>query len=1047
MMQSQQHLPVGRSTVFSLGGAYSSHQQQQQHAPITGGGSFNPANTQDLHFHGSEARNSGMLPTGSRPVNLSNTASSGGSYDHLMQQYQHFQKQSQIRLVNPFRDQDLKSTQTSQSAADRFGLLGLLNVIRMNNPDLTPLALGIDLMTLGLNLNSPDNLYKKFSSPWSDESAKGEPHYSVPECFNTKQSSPLSQDSFSRFSTETLFYIFYSMPKDEAQLFAANELHNRGWFYHRELRLWFSRAPNVELLVKTSTYERGCYYCFDPNTWDTIRKDNFVVQYEMVEDRPVVPRLISRHNRPDNHIDPVFLHPPKSKNTHTEMKLLAYVSLILSHHIVSAGGVQILSKSKLEKCEKSSSYAPLNCTRKIVIDLAVPSEASGKEASIVAQVDEVEEKAADSIKTLRDPPVISIIKSAAYAQYDLTYIRDVPYKPEELFLKTRKCEAHAGPNIVGHCERLRDEKGRPIEHTQPTCCPCGKWRRVPSSCGNFFNKMRKGKGNTAHCLRFPGDWFHVFGIGQHSVGFTIRINVRKGPKTSEVIIGPNNRTASSLDNFLRVNLVGDFVGYKSIPSFDNFFLVIPRQGSQGQPQDLGRNFSMWMLLERTRFTLDGLECDRIGVSYEAFNNQPNFCSSPFMSCLHNQLWNFWDADQNRINRNQVPLYDVQGRFERINEHPHAGSHSFSIGIAEVVNSNLLIELSADDIEYVYQRSSGNIISITVPTFQALTQYGAAVITTNNTGEVEASYSLTFDCSGGVNQMEEQFFIMKPAQIVARTFKVRPTTDQAAKYVCTAILKDSDYHETDRAECQFTTTATVLDNGTQIPWEPPKDDGLKGYFESFEDFWHALWEGMVDFITGKSCRMICSGFFDLNCHIQHLCMTWLLLFGLFLAIFPTVILLLWLLHETGLFDPIYDWWEDNFWDDERKIQHIRKHGLDDQDEHDKKKSRHHADGTHKKQKQQKDIRHEHRHSHAEHTHHNHVKRDKHKPERIQSESSMEHPLYVGERRWVKEKEEVMEEVDEYSGHDVGTTKTTHRHSHGVSDDTRHKHFHSKREGHR
>lgn len=34
---------------------------------------------------------------------------------------------------------------------------------------------------------------------------------------------------------------------------------------------------------------------------------------------------------------------------------------------------------------------------------------------------------------------------------------------------------------------------------------------------------------------------------------------------------------------------------------------------------------------------------------------------------------------------------------------NAGTHSFSIGITEVLNTNLLIELSADDIEYVYQR--------------------------------------------------------------------------------------------------------------------------------------------------------------------------------------------------------------------------------------------------------------------------------------------------------------------------------------------------------
>ena len=38
---------------------------------------------------------------------------------------------------------------------DRFGLLGLLGVIRMSDPDLTTLALGTDLTGLGLHLNSP----------------------------------------------------------------------------------------------------------------------------------------------------------------------------------------------------------------------------------------------------------------------------------------------------------------------------------------------------------------------------------------------------------------------------------------------------------------------------------------------------------------------------------------------------------------------------------------------------------------------------------------------------------------------------------------------------------------------------------------------------------------------------------------------------------------------------------------------------------------------------------------------------------------------------
>lgn len=42
-------------------------------------------------------------------------------------------------------------------------------------------------------------------------------------------------------------------------------------------------------------------------------------------------------------------------------------------------------------------------------------------------------------------------------------------------------------------------------------------------------------------------------------------------------MGPENRTAISEDKFLRVNLIGDYVGYTDIPSFDNFYLVVPRQ--------------------------------------------------------------------------------------------------------------------------------------------------------------------------------------------------------------------------------------------------------------------------------------------------------------------------------------------------------------------------------------------------------------------------------------------------------------------------------------
>ncbi|KAJ4840117.1 putative NOT transcription complex subunit vip2 [Turnera subulata] len=313
-MIPSQHFSMGRSAGFNLGGSYSSYrpqqqqQQQQQHtASVSNSGvSYAPVNNQDL-LHGSDifpsshstyhSQTSGPPGMGLRPLNSPNSVSGIGSYELMQQYHQQHQNQSQFRLqqmsaVNqPYRDQGIKSMQAAQPSPDPFGLLGLLSVIRMSDPDLTSLALGIDLTTLGLNLNSTENLHKTFGSPWSDEPVKGDPEFTVPSCYYTKAAPTLTQSYFIKFSPETLFYIFYSMPKDEIQLHAANELYNRGWFYHKEHRFWFIRVPNVEPLVKTNTYERGSYHCFDPNTFDIVRKDNIVVHYEMVEKAPSVQPL------------------------------------------------------------------------------------------------------------------------------------------------------------------------------------------------------------------------------------------------------------------------------------------------------------------------------------------------------------------------------------------------------------------------------------------------------------------------------------------------------------------------------------------------------------------------------------------------------------------------------------------------------------------------------------------------------------------------------------------------------------------------------------
>jgi hypothetical protein len=170
---------------------------------------------------------------------------------------------------------------------DRFGLTGLLGVIRMTDPDLNALALGFDLTTLGLNLNSPDYLYTTFASPWSEGPTAVQPEFRIPQCYFMTPPH-LRFQMFQRFHLETLFYIFYSMPADVLQLAAAQELYNRDWRFHKEKKLWFTRAPNVEPSIKTATYEKGSYLVFDPEKWTKERKDDFILVYDQLEEKTAV---------------------------------------------------------------------------------------------------------------------------------------------------------------------------------------------------------------------------------------------------------------------------------------------------------------------------------------------------------------------------------------------------------------------------------------------------------------------------------------------------------------------------------------------------------------------------------------------------------------------------------------------------------------------------------------------------------------------------------------------------------------------------------------
>ncbi|KAL4903638.1 hypothetical protein BDW74DRAFT_155881 [Aspergillus multicolor] len=182
------------------------------------------------------------------------------------------------------------------SELDRFGLAGLLRMIHSDSADVASLAIGQDLMTLGLDLNQPEPLHSTFVSPFvaSLPGVPLEQNFALPSCYSVANIQPL-QTRLPGFADETLFYVFYSMPRDVIQEVAAEELMKRKWRYHKIERCWLTRdeAYPGPVDVERGVSERGVYLIWDPATWKKVRRE-FILRYEDLDNRMELNRTLSR---------------------------------------------------------------------------------------------------------------------------------------------------------------------------------------------------------------------------------------------------------------------------------------------------------------------------------------------------------------------------------------------------------------------------------------------------------------------------------------------------------------------------------------------------------------------------------------------------------------------------------------------------------------------------------------------------------------------------------------------------------------------------------
>lgn len=181
---------------------------------------------------------------------------------------------------------DKDSPAPEPSPLSKFGLAGLSALVKPEDNPQASYAIGLSVALMGLDLESETPVLRTLASPWQETTRlEVEPSFRLDECLLQKNIVPPPEPCDAKilsFMDETLFYIFYTKPRDTIQEYAARELVARNWRYHRDIQVWLTKDSNVEPVLISPDVERGVYVFFDPHNWVKIRKE-FVLHYSLVQ--------------------------------------------------------------------------------------------------------------------------------------------------------------------------------------------------------------------------------------------------------------------------------------------------------------------------------------------------------------------------------------------------------------------------------------------------------------------------------------------------------------------------------------------------------------------------------------------------------------------------------------------------------------------------------------------------------------------------------------------------------------------------------------------
>ncbi|WIA16742.1 hypothetical protein OEZ85_013396 [Tetradesmus obliquus] len=492
-----------------------------------------------------------------------------------------------------------------------------------------------------------------------------------------------------------------------------------------------------------------------------------------------------------------------------------------------------------------------------------------------------------SCRDLASSLTVSLSKGPLWASYPLTYLQSFNYKPYEAIVRpgAGNCKADAfdeAPTCSWYYVM-----GQKVDDSQGFVCECDAGQiwdttfstntertRANLDCDFFSDPLDILIGRkpcSAHCLMMDEHWYGGYGLGEASLQFeiTAALTYAGGSSSSSssgeaLKLSPSMPWALSAGRTLGAKLLGDLAGYTQLPVLSERVLMIPHPRNGQSINDMFNNRTEWMLVDRSKISFTGNECDKVGTSFTAFRYQTGACVRAPQVCLSNQLKDILEADFARIRSGKAPLYLVSQYSYGLNSSMRAfagGPLLFALPVTGIRSSLVQLEATADEMRFIVNTSPGKILGARVCQFAEVSCGGFEASATRgflhafiaNTGTLPAAYTLTVsNCSVNIRPVDAQRVALAPGQNgTISPFVIYVEDDKAvAARFCWLAMLDARGGVSDRVHVEFYTNATA--------YEEWPSGGLLG---------NGTGPGTQ---TTKDCSNICNNRFDVFCAAKNGC---------------------------------------------------------------------------------------------------------------------------------------------------------------------------------